>query len=298
MTVYFPSLNLAGARSFVALFSVGLCSSGCELINPDEQIPAFLRMEEYAISTTGDQGYPVHNLTDAWVYHEEQLIGVYELPASIPILSDGATDLRIKPGMRVSGQVGQRSSHPFINDLTPTISLFPDSHVVYNPTVTYKADAKFEWVEEFEGAGLSLVATAQNQGVMTRIQGEGAFAGQSLKMSLSGSNQLLMECATSERFTTLPRAGAPIILECSYRNNNRLFIGLISQTTTGVRQTTIMVLNASPDVWKHVYVNVGETVSSSSLANASGHQVFFGFIRDEVGSDEAYAIIDNIKLIH
>jgi hypothetical protein len=296
MTVYFPSLNLAGARSFVALFSVGLCSSGCELINPDEQIPAFLRMEEYAISTTGDQGYPVHSLTDAWVYHEEQLIGVYELPSSIPILSEGATPLRIKPGMRVSGQVGQRSSHPFLNDLTPTISLFPDSHVVYNPTVTYKDAAVFKWLESFEGAGLSLVATALNQGTLTRIQGEEAFAGQSLRMSLSGSNQLLMECATALAYP-LKRAGAPIILEFSYRNNNRLYVGLISGTPTGVKQTTILVLNPSPDVWKHVYVSVGETVSSSSLANASGHQVFFGFIRDEGVTGEAYAIIDNIKLI-
>lgn len=295
--MHIPNLNLIGVRSFVAVVLMGVCWSGCELINPDEQIPAFLRMEEYAISTTGDQGYPVHSLTDAWVYHEEQLIGVYELPASIPVLSEGPTELRIKPGMRVSGQVGQRSSHPFLNDLTPTISLFPDSHVVYNPTVTYMDAAVFKWLESFEGAGLSLVATAQNQGVMTRIQGEEAFAGQSLKMTLSGSNQLLMECATALAYT-LPKAGAPIILEFSYRNNNRLYVGLISGTPTGVRQTTIMALNASPDVWKHVYVNVGETVSSSSLANASGHQVFFGFIRDEGVTDEAYAIIDNVKLIH
>lgn len=291
------SLNRAGVHSFAALLSVVLCSSGCELINPDEQIPAFLRMEQYEISTTGNQGYPVHNLTDAWVYLDEELIGVYELPASIPILSSGATPLRIQPGMRVSGLVGQRSSHPFLNDLRPTLTLLPDSHLVYNPTVTYKDNAVFKWLESFEGAGLSLVATAQNQGVLTRIQGEEAFAGQSLKMTLSSSNQLLMECATALAYT-LPKAGAPVILEFSYRNNNRLVVGLISGTPTGVRQTTIMVVNASPDAWKHVYVNVGETVSSSSLANASGHQVFFGFIRDEGIEGEAFAIIDNVKLIH
>ncbi|MCF8258722.1 MAG: hypothetical protein K9J06_14295 [Flavobacteriales bacterium] len=282
-------------RHAMAVAVVCASVSSCELINPDEQIPAFLRMESYSITTTSAQGYPVHSLTDAWVYHNEELIGVYELPASIPVLAEGPTQLRIQPGMRVSGQVGQRSSHPFLNDLTPTIPLFPDSQTVYNPTVTYKDSAVFKWLESFEDTGLSLNATDQNQGVLTRVQGAEAFAGQSLKMTLSG-DQLLMECATALAYT-LKKAGAPIILELSYRNNNQLYIGLISTTLTGPRQTTIMALNASPDVWKHVYVNVGETVSSSTLANAVGHQVFFGFIRDEGLEGEAYAIIDNIKLI-
>lgn len=282
------------AASAAAFLVTGF--SGCELINPDEQVPAFLRMEQYSITTVAGQGYPVHNLTDAWVYHNDEFIGVYELPFSMPVLSEGPTTLRIKPGMRVSGQVGQRSSHPFLNDLTPTLELFPDSHVVYNPTVTYRSSAVFKWLEEFEGAGVSLSTTAQNDGQILRVQGAEAFSGQSLKLSLNGQ-QLVMECATALAYT-LPKAGAPIILEFSYRNNNRLFVGLLSGTPAGVRQTTIMAVNPSPDTWKHVYVNVGETVSSSSLANAVGHQVFFGFIRDEGLTGEAYAIIDNVKLIH
>jgi hypothetical protein len=283
-------------RSAAAAFGMAVLLAGCELINPEERVPAFLRMEQYSISTTAGQGYPIHNLKDAWVYHNEELIGVYELPSSIPILAEGPTELRIKPGMRVSGQVGQRSSHPFLNDLEPTITLFPDSHVVYNPTVTYRSGSVFKWMEEFEGAGVTVVTTAQNDGELARVQGAEAFAGQSLKLSLTGS-QLVMECATALAYT-LPKAGAPIILELTYRNNNRLFIGLISSQPTGSAQTTIMALNPSPDEWNHVYINVGETVSSSSLANAIGHQVFFGFIRDEGLTGEAYAIIDNIKLIH
>lgn len=269
----------------------------CELINPDEQIPAFLRVEGYNIVTTSDQGYPVHNLTDVWLYHNEELVGVYELPASIPVLSEGPTALRIRAGMRVSGQVGQRSSHPFINDVDTVVELVPDSHVAVRPLLTYRSDATFRWKEDFEDQGISLIATGSNQGSLTRIgEDQGSFAGQSLKMSLNG-DQMLVECATATAFG-LPRSGAPIILELSYRNNNSLFVGVLSDTPTGTRQTTIMALNPSPDEWKHVYVNVGATVSSASLASAIVHRPFFGFIRDNVGTEEAYAIIDNIKLIH
>lgn len=278
------------------LVVLAVLAGGCEMINPDEQVPAFVRMEEYAISTSAEQGPAVHGLADAWVYHNSQLIGIYELPSSIPVLSEGPTELTVRAGFRVSGQVGQRSSHPFLNDLTPTLELVADSHLVYNPTVTYKDAAVFKWTEAFESEGTSLSTTGQNQGVVVRVSGSEAHSGQSLKLSLSGS-QLLMECATSQAYT-LPKAGAPIILEFSYRNNNRLFVGLISGTPTGVQQTTIMAVNPSPETWKHIYVSVGETVSSSSLSSAIGHQIFFGFIRDEGLEGEAWAVIDNIKLIH
>jgi hypothetical protein len=271
--------------------------SGCELINPDEQVPAFLRIEEYSITTSSTQGHAVHNLTDAWVFHNEQLVGVYEIPATIPLLSEGQTPLRIRAGMRVSGQVGQRSAHPFIQDLNVTLPFSPDSTTVLNPTLTYRSDAIFKWVEDFEDSGISVAPTSVNQGIISRVdETNGSFNGQSLKLVLPG-DKLIAECATALAYT-LPRAGAPVILEVSYRNNTQFTIGLISGSPGGIRQTTVMVLNPSPDEWKHVYVNLTPTVSSGLLANAIAHQVFFGFIHDAADVDESYILLDNIKLIH
>ena len=280
----------------MAAGSTAVLSSGCELINPDEQVPAFLRIEEYSITTSTPQGQAVHNLTDAWVFNNEQLVGVYEIPATIPLLSEGPTPLRIRAGMRVSGQVGQRSAHPFIQDLNVTLPFSPDSTTVLNPTLTYRSDATFKWVEDFEDSGISVAPLSVNQGVISRVEGPEAFSGQSLRISLPGE-MLIAECATALAYT-LPKAGAPVILEVSYRNNTQFTIGLISGSPGGVVQTTVMVLNPSPDEWKHVYVNLTPTVSSGFLANAFAHQVFFGFIHDTAEADESYILLDNIKLIH
>lgn len=238
----------------------------------------------------------MHSLTDAWVFHNEELVGVYELPATIPLLSEGQTPLRIRPGMRVSGQVGQRSAHPFIANVDVTLPFGPDSITVLNPVLTYRGDAIFKWVEDFEDSGISVAPTSINQGVISRLEGVEAYDGQSLKLTLPG-DKLIAECATALAYT-LPRVGAPVILEISYRNNTQFTVGLISGTPGGIRQTTVMVLNPSPDEWKHVYVNLTPTVSSGMLASAIAHQVFFGFIHDAVDSDESYILLDNIKLIH
>lgn len=267
----------------------------CELINPDEQIPAFIRIEEYTLVTTAEQGIAVHKLTDAWVFVDEELVGVYELPASIPVLSAGLTKVRIEAGSRVSGLVGQRASNPFMEHFNGTLTLFPDSQLLFNPVVSYRSNTVLKWKEEFSEPGVSLVATSLNDGDLTRVSGSEAYAGQSFKMSLT-ENQLLVECATALAYP-LPAAGTPVFLEFSYRNNNLLYVGLISGTPGGVTQTSVLVLNPSAE-WNHVYVNLTGVLSSGTLTGAIGHQVFFGFLRDDGVTGEAYAVIDNIKLMH
>lgn len=284
------------------LFAFALASTllvialpSCEIINPEEGIPAFVHIDEFSFTTVEGQGYPVHSLTDAWVYVDEEFIGAYELPATIPILSAGPTVLRIEPGARVSGLVGQRSVNPFMRKYSGTVALFPDSQVVINPAITYEDWVTFKWMEDFENVGFGISNTSNSEGSVQRISGPDAFAGNSLKMSIP-SGSYFMECSSDLAYT-LPAAAAPVFLEFTYRNNNSMYIGLISRTLSGVTQTSILVLNPS-EQWKHVYVNLTETVSSSTLVGALGHQVFFGFIRDEGVEGEAYAFLDNIKLMH
>jgi hypothetical protein len=289
--ILFPRLfafALASASLVIALPS-------CEIINPEEEIPAFVHIDEFSFTTVEGQGYPVHSLTDAWVFVDEEFIGTYELPATIPILSAGPTNLRIEPGVRVSGLVGQRSVNPFMRKYSGTVALFPDSQVVINPAITYEDWVTFKWMEAFENVGFGISNTSNSEGSVQRISGPDAFAGNSLKMSIP-SGSYFMECSSDLAYT-LPAAAAPVFLEFTYRNNNSMYIGLISRTLSGVTQTSILVLNPS-EQWKHVYVNLTETVSSSTLVGALGHQVFFGFIRDEGVEGEAYAFLDNIKLMH
>ena len=293
LAIITPLRITAQAFALCGFLSLTLCT--CEVINPDEQIPAFLQIDTFTLTTTTGQGYAVHDLTDAWVYVDEQLVGVYEIPASVPILSEGATNIRIEPGVRVSGLVGQRASNVFMRDLVTTVNLVPDSHVVVNPAIVYEDWVNFKWVEDFDDVGISISVTDVSQGEVTRIGGADAYEGNSLKLSIDADSDIF-ECSTDLAYG-LPDAAAPVFLEFTYRNNNSLYVGLISGTPSGVRQTSVLVLNPT-DEWKHVYVNLTPTVSSSTLINSIGHQVFFGFLRDSGLEGEAYAIIDNIKLMH
>lgn len=277
------------------LFLVLLSSSysSCDLINPDEQIPSYLKIDSIPLSVISGQGTDDHNIVDAWVFENEQLVGIYELPAIVPILQNGDANIRIRGGIKLNGQVASRIPYLFTEDFQSTIELFPDSQVSINPTLGFYNWVNFKWLEDFEGVGLSLAATGISEADPVRIDGSEAYEGKSLKLALD-ENQTFFECKTGLAYD-LPSGGAPVLLEFTYRANNPFRVGIFSRDQTGTFQVVVMVLNASEN-WNRIYVNLTDLISSN--AGFIDHQPFFGFIRDENLEGEAYVILDNIRMLH
>ena len=56
----------------------------CDLVNIEEDIPSIINIESIEL-----QGNHTSNITDAWVYIDNEFQGVYPLPANFPILKTG-----------------------------------------------------------------------------------------------------------------------------------------------------------------------------------------------------------------
>ncbi|MGB0368618.1 MAG: hypothetical protein ACPGD8_04385 [Flavobacteriales bacterium] len=285
------SLQAAVLGLTFSLFSSSF--SSCDLINPDEQIPAYLRIDSISLATSNGEGEAVHNIVDAWVFDNEQLVGIFELPAVVPILNQGDANIRIRGGIKLNGQVATRIPYLYTQDYQGTIQLFPDSQVSVNPTLTYHSDVSFPWIEEFEGIGLSIEPTDVNNGEIERVQGTEAYHGESLKLTLE-EDELIAECRLSNA-VALPGGGNPVMLEFTYRSNHTLVAGVFSRDESGTFQVPIIVLNPSED-WNRIYLNLTDIISTNS--GFIDHRPYFGFLRDEDHQGEAFAIIDNIRLLH
>ena len=279
---------------FVLVLLVSSYSS-CDLINPEEQIPSFLRIDSITLSTTiSTEGHPVQQFTDAWVYNDEKLVGVYELPAIVPILKEGDSNIRIRGGIKLNGQVGSRIPNLYTKDFEAVIELFPDSLLHLNPVLRFNNWVNFTWLEDFDGTGVSLSQTTASEGVIERLSGTEAYDGKSLKLSLN-ADELFFECRKVGAPIDLPGGGTPVIMEFTYRCNNSFVVGLYSNDQSGTVQTSIIVLNPSED-WNHIYVNLTDAVSGNP--NYTGHLPFFGFIKDEDITGESFVYLDNIRLLH
>ena len=76
-------------------------------INPKEQIPTYIHIDSIQFNAN-----PAllgitksHQITVAWVYYNNGLIGTYDLPATItvPMGGDSAGHLQVAPGIAING---------------------------------------------------------------------------------------------------------------------------------------------------------------------------------------------------
>lgn len=280
--------------TFLLFATILMASASCDLINPEEQIPAFIRIDSIGLVTTQGEGTEMENFVDAWVFENEKLVGIYELPATVPVLKDGPADIRIRAGIKLNGQVATRIPWLFCRDFQNQVNLFSDSIIHLNPTLSYQNWVNFKWLEDFDGAGNSVSLSNNSQGSIERVFEPEAFDGRSLKISLS-PEETIVECRRGGEPLPLPGQGTPVMLEMTYRCNNRFVVGLFSTEPGGTIQQSIIVLNPKEE-WNHIYINLTDAIGANP--NFFQHQPFIGFVRDEDVEGEAYVYLDNIRLIH
>jgi len=281
-------------KTFLLLLITSIITS-CEWINPDENIPSFIKIEAINVSTLSEQGTSSHKITDAWVYLDEEVLGAYELPATIPILQTGNKRISIRPGIQLNGIAATRASYPFYNPIVMNVDLEAD-HITNlgTLTTTYNTATKFSWIEDFEQGGISIVRTSRSDTTLSKTSSpdkvfEGSWSG---LINLDDVRKTF-EAASNSAFV-LPGGESPVFLEMNFKTNTLLTIGLFINQTFQTIQHPILVLNKT-DKWTKIYVNLTPTVSRETAA--IDFKVFIGAIKeDEVSAPEI--LIDNIKLIH
>lgn len=284
------------STKLISLFFVILIlgHTSCDLVNPDEKIPGFICIDSISLGVGSGQGNSMNDFVDAWVFDNEKLVGVYELPAVVPILTTGDANIRIRAGIKLNGQVGNRRAYQFVEDFVNTVEIFPDSVICINPTLPFRSTTATPWVEDFEVASqITLTSTSLSEANVSVISGAEAFEGNSAKLSLPADKDFF-ECKSNGQFD-LPSGGATVLLEFSYKGNHPLTVSMISGNSGGSVQTPILLLNPT-DEWKHVYVDLTET--ASTIFQANEHEPVFGFVRNTDNEEELNIYLDNIRLTH
>ena len=118
-------------------------------------IPSYIEIDEIILNNS------THNITDAWVYINDNLQGVYELPAKFPILEEGQHNLRIKAGIKENGISGTRIAYPFYSSYIIEQLFTAETTISISPEVNYISSADF-FSEDFEGIGMTLEETSMS----------------------------------------------------------------------------------------------------------------------------------------
>ena len=281
----------------VFLFIILVVAISCKQENLEPGIPSWIRVDTITFSTVFvDQGTSLQKISDVWVYADDQTIGAFEMPASVPILKEGTGILRLEAGIKMNGIASTRVPNPFFKPIiVEDFNYVPDSLVIANFETGYWETTVFVWMEDFEGISISIDSTAKSTTNMFLTESgppetfEGNHSG---KIVLDTANNFY-EGASYEAFD-LPTDGSPVFLEMHYKCNNMLVVGIFAQNASQVIQDPVIFINPKDD-WNKIYINL--TNKLKEYSNALDFKIFFGVIYD-TPDQEAVILIDNIKLMY
>lgn len=280
---------------WIALFTMIVLWS-CRKDNLKPGAPAFIKVERFTLETDYPaQGTNSHKFTDVWVYADDQNVGVFELPATIPVLKNGTAKLRLEPGLRLNGIKTTRSNNPFMEPfIDEQFNFIPDSIIVVNPTVSYRSTTKFPYMEDFEAPNISIDTSNLSSKVnIIRTEPGDAFEGNySGYISLTQENNIF-EAASYEAFV-LPTNSSPVFLELNYKNDYTFSAGIFIQKATEIIKKDIIFITPKED-WNKIYINLTDELSKSH--GAIDFKIFFRTVLS--GEQETAEIyLDNIKITH
>jgi len=266
--------------------------NSCDISNPEEAIPAYLKIERFDFSTTPEQGTDSEQITDVWVFVNDLSLGIYELPATIPSLEVGNQNITVFPVIRENGIRSTPIIYPFYNRFETNMKLVAGETVTIQPATTYVSNAFFELVEDFNGSGHLL--KGGNANAVKTVDGVGQV--------LLGESETV-EFTSTGTFIDLPtNNGLAVFLEFDYQTNVELEIGLVGldpSPTNPVDATFYSVILCPINRWNKVYINLQEVLENSQLP---GYKLAFRASTNDTGcgnvtNETPEVLLDNIKFI-
>ncbi len=283
---------------FIVLVFFGLSLLfSCVKNNPD---PAWLRVNDWDlvanVALSGEEGELTEKITNAKVYVNEELIGIFETPFRIPLLTSGESVVRLDPVVINNGISATKKVYPFTNYYIETVNLIKNDTVVISPVTSYKSNANF-WIEDFEDINISIENDPNTSLANLVLSNESlnSFNGNYYgKVELTDSDSTWVAYTLDQ--LVIPK-GVDSYLEIDYYNTNDVYQGLISLSPSGQSNNVNIRMNAqTPEsvIWKKIYIELKELVTASP-----NQSTFLQSFQANLDVDDTEGLIyfDNIKVI-
>ncbi len=282
------------------LFSI----TSCDIVNPEEPVPAYLVIPEFTLNTElATQGTNSHKITEAHIFVANDLIGIFTLPATVPVLTEGVQDVQIFPGVRPNGLGDITDIYPFYKSYQTTLDFLPGSIDTIMPVTEYLENVKFffEPQESFEDGTLTFAIDIDGDPATTiELTNQEVFEG-------NGSGIIELERADAQMelgsnlITELPTSNSiSTFLELNYKTEVSFLVGVLGYDSQGRIIYSLIDKGVNPrDDWNKIYFDFSEEMIDliSIEEQLAGWRLVIVSDLFDGESEQANIYLDNIKLV-
>jgi hypothetical protein len=255
------------------------------------------------------------------VYVDDQLVGVYELPSTFPVLKKGPHKVSVYGGIKVDGRSTVRNTYPFYKPLVyERLNLVEDSILNLQPVLNYYPigdGVNFAWSEDFENTNTLLKDLGSDTSAI-RITGPEAW--HSVNSYWSGKVELppdsldftLVNSEELDFYSDFPN-GVYCMLEMDYNCNDTFFVGVQYYKQYQLVKWPLVKVTPTdkehdkPQKWNKIYINIGPTINDNYTASyfriyftsdlTTEYDLWHGYEYHPI-SEPRYYYFDNLKLLY
>lgn len=267
-------------------------------------IPSYIYVKEFKLNTNLlTQGDTTEDIIDVWLFQNNEFKGSFGLPTYIPITEKDKHNIKLRTGVKRSGQDDQRLLYPFFTDYDTILPLNDLGSDTISPKVTYLPNCKFPLLQDFDGnSSFFSIYNSKNGDSIAKVNDIDAWKinNNSAKFILADSTYQLFY--VSKELSNLPANGISLYLEVDYKCSNQFFIGLYVNPLVGdIKRYPVLTTNSTNGKWKKLYLDLSLEIGTEIARNGTGttFQIFFMVQKSgEPLVDNTHLFIDNIKLVH
>jgi hypothetical protein len=300
---------------FIILFGYGICSPGCNTINPAEQVPTYIHIDsfhfvqtnpqanyDFAISTTAREASPApisHQINVAWVYYNNNPVGIFDLPATFPIITNGTSGiLEVYPGILADGENNDIVNYSSFN--TPdtfTFSTQPGKVINHTPVTGYTSGVNIGVISNFEdpktGFGPCDGTTLGIKKLDKNLYPDSVFWDGGQYSGMIALYAPTVDSAIDSSFS-FPIASGVAYIEFDYNTTVDVYIGLQANESNLISSTPYYLTGIYPNTgWQKFYLEV-----DGFTANTQGtsYNLYIKAVLPS-GQTSGRLLIDNIQIV-
>ena len=288
MIKYFPLILLLGCIFF-----------GCNIKNPKEPTPTYIHIDSFKMVDNKNVVPPKlslsHQINSFTAFYNNNPLGVFDLPATFPVITNGTGKLTLFPGVSMDGLNNFMVTYPFYAADTFSFAAQPGTIITHIPTTHYYDSTKHFLNDDFNTvSAIYFVPVDGTIPIMTTNTVGEVFEGSgSGKISLSLPNDTLSECISNVTFNIPHNTDAYI--ELNYKCTVPFYLGIKSNlygTTTYYQRYLSGIFPT--DHWQKFYLALKDFA-----AQYTG-DYYTLYIKSYLpaGTTSGTVLIDNVQLVY
>ncbi len=287
-------MNYGKCLIFLGLLFAGGCKDTVE------QIPGYIQVQPFVVHAPGGANW--QKITDCWIYVNGEFLGAYTLPALVPALADGETEVIIYPGVKENGIKATPNIYPFLQRFEKTITVVPGETTSVTPETQYDdlTITAANATDDFDDNSIPFVDKDSDTGSFVVFDTDNAYAGRSARLAVDTLHPL--NYIATDLIEGIPtQVRQQVWLELHYRNDVPFDLWLVGESSTvGEQSESVFLFNIMPE-WNKIYINL-----TNYIPDLYPSDKFRILLRAALPTDDknnytqptGEVQLDNIRLVH